>query len=423
MKVLVVGGGGREHALVTKIAASPSVSKVYAAPGNAGIAKIAECVPIDATETIRLRNFAAREGVDLTVVGPEAPLAAGIVDEFGKAGLPAFGPGARAAQLEASKVFAKDLMKKHGIPTAPYRVVDSLALAREWAREVDLPAVIKADGLAAGKGVVVARTREEALATVDRIMKDKAFGTAGERLVIEDCLEGEEVSILAFTDGQSLYPLESSQDHKRALDLDRGPNTGGMGAYSPAPVVDDAMMRRIIREMLIPIIHAMHREGRPVKGLLYAGLMLTADGPRVLEFNVRFGDPEAQALLVRLKSDLVEILDATTNGRLDQVSIEWDERPAVCVVLASGGYPDRYDQGFPIQGLSTVEGDPDVFVFHAGTRMKGSQVVTAGGRVLGVTALGANLGLARERAYDAVKKIRFQGMHYRTDIGLKALDR
>ena len=314
-------------------------------------------------------------------------------------------------------------MKKHGVPTAPYRVFSSTEMAREWVESIDLPIVIKADGLAAGKGVTVCQTRPEAFATIDLIMKDLAFGSAGERIVMEDCLVGEEVSILALVDGRNIYPLETSQDHKKLLDADQGPNTGGMGAFSPAPVVDGPMMDRIIKEVLVPIVHAMNVEGRPFRGVLYAGMMLTPEGPRVLEFNVRFGDPETQPLLFRLQSDLADVLEAVVAGRLDQIELVWDPRPAVCVVMASRGYPGRSDHGAAIFGLEDANADPNAFVFHGGTRFRSGQLQTAGGRVLGVTARGDNLGHARERAYEAVKKIKFEGAHYRRDIGLRALDR
>jgi phosphoribosylamine--glycine ligase len=422
-RVLIVGGGGREHALARKIAASPRVDKVFAAPGNAGIAAIADCVPIGADEVIRLRNLAQREAIDLTVVGPEAALVDGIVDRFERAGLRVFGPRAAAAHLEGSKVFAKDLMRRHGIPAASSRSFQNLELALEWVDRAPLPVVVKADGLAAGKGVSICRTTEEARLAVGRTMKDLAYGTAGESIVIEEFLVGEEVSILVLVDGENIYPLETTQDHKAARDGDEGPNTGGMGAFSPAPIVDEAMMNRIIKEILVPIVHAMNVEDRRFRGLLYAGLIITIEGPRVLEFNVRFGDPETQPLLARMKTDLLEVIEATIDGRLGEIEIEWDPRPSVCVVLASGGYPGPYETGRPIEGLAAIEGMADVEVFHAGTAHRGGRLVTDGGRVLGVTALGDTIESARQLAYEAAGRIRFEGMHLRTDIGQKAIAR
>jgi len=421
MKVLVVGSGGREHALVWKIAQSPKVEKVYCAPGNAGIAGLAECVAIPADEVELLLRFAEREAIGLTVVGPEAPLVAGIVDRFEARGLPVFGPSQRAAELEGSKVFAKHILRKHGIPTGAYNVFDSFNAAADHVSEAVFPLVIKADGLAAGKGVTVCREPAEALNAIDQAMKKKVFGAAGDRLVIEECLVGEEVSILALTDGKAIVPLPTSQDHKAVFDGDAGPNTGGMGAYSPAPVIDDFQSARIEREILIPIVHAMNREDRRYKGVIYAGLMMTNDGPRVLEFNVRFGDPETQPILFRLQSDLVPVLQAIAEGNLQSAPLAWDPRPAVCVVMASGGYPGHYEKGKVITGLDEAAKVPDAMVFHAGTAIKEGEIVTAGGRVLGVTARGDDVKAAIARAYEAVGKIRFPGAHYRTDIGAKAL--
>jgi len=421
MKVLVVGGGGREHTLAWKIAHSPKVRKVYCAPGNAGAAEVAECVDIPAEQVQALLRFAEREQIDLTVVGPEAPLVAGIVDRFEAHGLPIFGPTQRAAELEGSKVLAKHIMRKHGIPTGHYDVFETVDAAQEHVRKASLPLVVKADGLAAGKGVTVCHKREEALAAIDRAMKQRVFGAAGDRLVVEECLFGEEASILALTDGRTIVPLPSSQDHKPIFDGDRGPNTGGMGAYSPAPVVTEAQYERIEREIVIPIVHAMNREERPYRGVVYAGLMMTDDGPRVLEFNVRFGDPETQPILFRLQGDLVPALRAIAEGNLQDAKLEWDPRPAVCVVLASGGYPGSYEKGKVIAGLDEVAAMPDTMVFHAGTAHKDGQVVTAGGRVLGVTAKGDDIRGAMRRAYDAVERIHFDGVHYRKDIGAKAL--
>jgi len=423
MKVLIVGGGGREHALAWKIAQSPKVTKLYAAPGNAGIAAVAECVDIPPDEVQALLKFALRESIDLTVVGPEAPLVAGIVDRFEAHGLPIFGPSQRAAELEGSKVFAKHILRKHGIPTAHYDVFDTVDAAEEHIRKAPLPLVVKADGLAAGKGVTVCHRREEALEAIARIMKERVFGDAGNRVVIEQCLFGEEASILALTDGRTIVPLPTSQDHKRVNDNDEGPNTGGMGAYSPAPVVTEEQAARIEREILIPIVHAMNAEERRYKGVIYAGIMMTDDGPRVLEFNVRFGDPETQPILFRLRGDLVPVINSIAHGNLAEAALDWDPRPAVCVVIASGGYPGHYEKGKVIKGLDKAAAMPDVAVFHAGTALKNGKVVTAGGRVVGVTARGDDIQAAIARAYEAVKLIQFPGMHYRTDIGARALRR
>jgi len=421
MKVLVVGGGGREHTLVWKIAQSPKVSKVYCAPGNAGTAELAENVAVPADEVQMLMRLAEREKVDLTVVGPEAPLVAGVVNRFAAHGLLAFGPSQRAAELEGSKVFAKYIMRKHGIPSARYDVFETVDAAEEHVREAAFPLVVKADGLAAGKGVTVCHERKQAFDAIDRAMRERVFGDAGNRLVVEECLVGEEASILALTDGRTIIPLPTSQDHKPIFDGDQGPNTGGMGAYSPAPVVTDAQCDRIERDVIVPIVHAMNKEERPYRGVVYAGLMMTDDGPRVLEFNVRFGDPETQPILFRLQSDIVPVLRAVAEGNLQDVKLEWDPRPAVCVVVASGGYPGKYEKGKPITGLAEAAAMPDVMVFHAGTALRDGQVVTAGGRVLGVTAKGDDIRDAIARAYAAIEAIHFDGMQYRTDIGAKAL--
>lgn len=421
MKVLVVGGGGREHALVWKIAQSPRVKEIYCAPGNAGIARQAKCVGIGAEDIPSLLDFARRERIDLTVVGPEAPLCAGIADAFAGAGLRVFGPSKAAAELEGSKVFAKEIMKKYGIPTARFAVFDEPAAARSYIARTGAPCVVKAEGLAAGKGVIVAGSEEEALAAVEEIMVKKAFGRAGNRVVIEECLEGEEVSVLAFTDGRTVVPMVSSQDHKRVYDGDRGPNTGGMGAYAPAPVYTPKVHERTLEEILIPTVRAMREEGRPYRGVLYAGLMVTGEGPKVLEFNVRFGDPEAQPVLALLESDLVEIMESVLEERLADTEIKWRDGAAVCVVLASGGYPGSYETGKVISGLDDMP--PEVLVFHAGTAESGGRVVTAGGRVLGVTAAAGDIASAVKAAYDAVEKINFEGMHYRRDIAGRALAR
>lgn len=424
MKILVVGKGGREHALVWKLAQSPRVARIYCAPGNAGTARVGVNVPIEQNEIDKLTRFALKEGVGLTVVGPEEPLALGITDHFQKAGLRIFGPSKEAAQLEASKVFAKTLMRHADVPTAEFRVCDHPDPARTWVQTREYPVVVKADGLAAGKGVVVCRTREEALAAIDRIMVREEFGrAAGRQVVLEKRLDGEELSILALVSGRTVVPLEPTQDHKAANDGDTGPNTGGMGAYCPAPLGTPALLDQIDREVLVPTVHAMKRGRRPFRGVLYAGVMATTQGPRVLEYNVRFGDPETQPLLVRLKTDLLDLLEAVVDERLDEFEgkLEWDPRPAVCVVLASGGYPGPFTKGYAIAGLDAATKLPDVQVFHAGTKLDGDVVRTDGGRVLGVTALGDTLAEAQRRAYEAVALIRFADMHYRKDIAAKAL--
>ncbi len=421
MKVLVVGGGGREHALVWKIAQSPRVTAVFAAPGNAGTAGLARNVPIAADDVDSLLAFAETEGVDLTVVGPEAPLVLGIVDRFRRRGLRIFGPTADAARLEGSKAFAKAVMDRFGVPTAAYREFNDPAEARAYIREQGAPIVVKADGLAAGKGVTVARTVEEALTAVDVMMVDRTFGEAGGRIVVEECLEGEEASFLAFCDGRVVLPMASSQDHKPVFDDDQGPNTGGMGAYSPAPVVNPELFERIMDTVIRPVVDGLSREGSPYVGVLYAGLMIRGDEIKVLEFNCRFGDPECQPIVMRMKGDLVPVLEACVDGALDRVDLGWDPRPAVCVVMASGGYPGAYKKGLEIRGLDDAASLDDVVVFHAGTRLENGKVVTAGGRVLGVTALGDDIPSAIARAYRAVDRISWPGVHFRRDIGRKAL--
>src|SRR5512143_5631 len=423
MKVLVVGGGGREHALVWKIAQSKNVRKIFCAPGNAGIGKIAECVNIKADRVDELLNFARFEGIDLTVVGPEAPLTLGIVDLFEKEGKKIFGVSRAAAELEGSKVFAKELMRRYNIPSAEYKVFFSPIEAESYIRLKGAPIVVKADGLASGKGVFVASTVEEAFEAVDIIMRRRAFGDSGNRVVVEECLKGEEASFMAFSDGETVVPMASSQDHKRVFDNDKGPNTGGMGAYSPAPVVTPELAERIMREVMYPTVRGMKQEGKPYKGVLYAGLMIGEDGPKVLEFNVRFGDPEAQPLLMRLDGDLVEIMLAVTEGGLKPEMVRWQDDASVCIVAASKGYPGNYDKGEPIEGLDEAAKVPGVVVFHAGTADKDDRVVTNGGRVLGVTSRGADVAEAIKRAYEAVTKIHFDGMHYRKDIGARALKR
>jgi phosphoribosylamine--glycine ligase len=423
MRILVVGSGGREHALVWKLKQSPRVRQLFAAPGNAGIAQLAECVPIGPSEIRRLAEFAAQKQIDLTVVGPELPLTLGIVDEFEARDLRIFGPTRRAAILEGSKVFAKQLLRKYKIPTGFFQSFDRPEEARRYIQDVGAPVVVKADGLAAGKGVLVCPTVPDALDAVTRLMDQQVFGDAGSRVVIEEYLTGEEASFLAFSDGETVVPLPSSQDHKPAFDGDQGPNTGGMGAYSPAPVVSDDVHRAVMAQIMIPTVRAMAAEGRPFRGLLYAGLMIKDGAPKALEFNVRFGDPEAQPLLMRLDGDLLPILDAVVDRRLADADVRWLPQPAVCVVMASGGYPGPYDSGQPIQGLAEAEAIEGVVVFHAGTGRSGDTFVTAGGRVLGVTARDATLGAAIDRAYRAVRCIRWTGVHYRTDIGRKALNR
>jgi len=424
MKVLVVGGGGREHSLVWKIRQSPEVDELYCAPGNAGIAQQAECVPVGAEEIDKLKEFALEKAVDLTVVGPEAPLIKGIVNEFESAGMRIFGPSKAAARLEASKSFAKEIMRSRDVPTAEFRVFTDADEALEYVRSVEPPVVVKADGIAAGKGVTVAHDRAAAETAITRCMVERAFGDAGNRIIIEECLEGEETSILAFTDGETVVPMVSSQDHKPVYDNDQGPNTGGMGAYSPAPVVSEEMEKEIHDQIMIPVVRAMAEGGIPYRGVLYAGLIITTDGPKVLEFNARFGDPENQVIMPRLTSDIVPVLMACTGaGTLRDQKLEWLPNACVTVVMASGGYPGSYQKGFPIEGLDEAESADDVVVFHAGTAIKDSRIVTAGGRVLGVTALGADIPSAIERAYDAVGKIKFEGAHYRKDIGAKALAR
>ena len=422
MKVLVIGSGGREHALVWKLAQSPKVEKIYGAPGNPGIAQIGECVNISPTDIKGLADFAEKEGVDLTVVGPEAPLVAGIVDEFESRGLKIFGPSKEAARLEGSKAFSKEMMKKCGVPTADFEVFDDPEKAKEYIKEKGAPIVVKADGLAAGKGVVVARNVEEALEAIDKIMIEKVFGDAGNRVVVEDCLFGEEASYLVVTDGENFIPLATAQDHKAVFDGDKGPNTGGMGAYSPAPVLSKEMEKEVQEKVIKPILKGLKKEGHPFKGILYAGLMITEEGSSVLEFNVRFGDPEAQVILRRLKTDLVDVCQSVIEGNLID-SLEWIPETAICVVLASKGYPGKYEKGKVITGIEEAEKIDNVVVFHAGTPIKDGELVTNGGRVLNVTALGKDIVEARENVYKAIEKIHFDGMHYRKDIGLKALKR
>ncbi|MEN8135293.1 MAG: phosphoribosylamine--glycine ligase [Thermodesulfobacteriota bacterium] len=423
MKVLVIGSGGREHALVWKIGQSPKVEKIFCAPGNAGISQLAECVDIGATDLDKLVEFAVNEQIGLTVVGPEVPLTLGIVDLFRERGLRVFGPTGKAAALEASKVFTKDLFKKYQIPSADYEVFADRDLAVNYIEKVGAPLVVKADGLAAGKGVIVAQTVAEAVAAVDLIMAEKAFGEAGARVVVEEFLIGEEASFLAFTDGKMVVPLPSSQDHKAVYDGDKGPNTGGMGAYSPAPVVTAALHDEVMENVMYKTVRAMESEGCAYQGILYAGLMIDNGKIKVLEFNCRFGDPEAQPLLMRLQSDLVEVMEAVIDGRLAEVELKIDPRPTVCVVMASGGYPGSYAKGHEITGLDEAAAIDGVEVFHAGTTWQDGKVVNVGGRVLGITAIGDDLPTAIKLAYQGVKEINWQDGFHRTDIGRKALQR
>jgi len=424
MNILVIGGGGREHALAWKAARSARVERVYVAPGNAGTAREAKCrnVAIAAEDVDALTDFALREKIDLAIVGPEAALVAGVVDRFRGAGLRCFGPTRTTAQLEGSKIYAKHFMSRHGIPTAAYASFTDPRAAIAFIRSQGAPLVVKADGLAAGKGVVVAQSEDEAIRAVEDMLETRSFGEAGAQVVIEECLTGEEASFIVMADGRHVLPLASSQDHKRVGDGDTGPNTGGMGAYSPAPVVTPAIHDRVLREVIEPVVRGMAAEGHPYTGFLYAGLMISPDGaPRVLEFNCRFGDPETQPVLMRLQSDLVDLIDAALDGRLDQVAAEWDPRPALGVVMAAEGYPASYRKGDPIEGLPPDS--PDAKVFHAGTAERDGDVVTSGGRVLCVTALGADVAAARQRAYEVAGHIRWPGAHYRRDIGHRAIGR
>jgi len=421
MKVLVVGSGGREHALVWKIADSPLVDRLYCAPGNAGTITEAENVDIKADDIDNLVKFSKETKIDLVVIGPETPLVNGLTDQLERAGIKVFGPTAKAARLEGDKAFAKELMRHHAVPTAEGRIFTSFEDAKAYIASRDEPLVIKASGLAAGKGAIVCDDPSDALLAAEKIMVGRVFGAAGDRIVVEEKLTGQEVSILAIVEDRDIYVLESAQDHKAIGDGDTGLNTGGMGAYSPAPMMTDAIMQQVEKQVLVPVIDALNRSGIKFRGVLYAGLMLTTTGPKVLEFNVRFGDPETQPILMRFKSDLVEVLLATCEGRLDSVAMRWDPRPAVCVVMASGGYPDHYETGKEIRGLDDAMSIPDVKVFHGGTAIANGKTVTAGGRVLGVTALGNTIGEAKRRAYQAVGKISFEGAYCRTDIADKAI--
>jgi phosphoribosylamine--glycine ligase len=421
VKVLVVGGGGREHALAWKIAQSPLVRTIYCIPGNAGIAELAECTPMPDSGLRGLADFAASESIDLTVVGPEAPLVEGICGLFQERGLTIFGPSSEAALIEGSKPFAKQLMKSANIPTAPFRICTDPEAAVAYIRKSHTPTVVKAGGLAAGKGVIVTRSKEEALAAITTIMVDHRFGDAGATVVIEDRLEGEEASVIALTDGENVLPLLPAQDHKPLLDGDRGPNTGGMGAYAPAPLVTPTLVDRVVQEILTPVVREMARLGRPYRGALYAGLIISNDQVSVLEFNCRFGDPETQPVLPLLDDDLVPLLLDAAQGSLKGRTLSWSGRSAVTVIAASRGYPERYQKGLEINGLESLRSQEDILIFHAGTTMADGRIVTSGGRVLGVTGLGGTLPLACDRAYQALSQIDFEGMIYRRDIGAKAL--
>jgi len=440
MRILVIGSGGREHALVWKIAQSKLAGKIFCATGNGGISKLAECIDIKADDIQGLIEFTRKEKIDLTVVGPEAPLAQGIVDEFAHNKFKIFGPTKSAAQLEASKVFAKELMAKYNVPTADFKIFSAeggsayggdIHAAYKYIDEIGAPCVVKADGLAQGKGVIIAKTVDEAKQAIKSIMEDKIFGSSGNKIIIEDCLEGEEASIIVITDSKNVIPLASSQDHKRIFDGDSGPNTGGMGAYSPAPAVTQELFKEILDKVIYRTIDGLAKQGIEYRGVLYAGIMITKDGPKTLEFNVRFGDPETQVILPRLKSDLLEIMLATSEGKLSRYkSLEWDNRACVCVVCASGGYPGAYDKGKEISGLDEAAKMKDVVVFHAGTkrspvasRQSPVKYFTNGGRVLGVTGLGDTIKEAIDKTYLAVGKIHFEGMHYRRDIGYRAITR
>ncbi|MGO9612296.1 MAG: phosphoribosylamine--glycine ligase [Dissulfurispiraceae bacterium] len=421
MKVLVIGGGGREHAIVWKLAQSGHVDKIYCAPGNAGIAEMAECIEIGTGSFDALIDLVRYEWIDLTIVGPEDPLARGIVDAFEREGRKIVGPLKKAARLEASKVFAKEFMKRHRIPSADYMVFNSYLHAEEHVRMKGAPIVIKADGLAAGKGVFVATTVDEAINALRLIMKERVFGEAGNRVVVEECLQGEEASFMVFTDGKTIVPMVSSQDHKRVFDGDKGPNTGGMGAYSPAPIVTTELENEVMERVMRPAINGLKEEGIPYKGFLYAGLMIEGNSPHVLEFNCRLGDPETQPILARLETDLMEICMAIADEKLSDLDIRWKEEVSVCVVLASGGYPGDYEKGKVVSGLDDVTEMNDVVVFHAGTTFANNQIVTNGGRVLGITAVGKDIKTARQKAYRAIEKIHFEGMHFRRDIAYRAL--
>ena len=423
MKLLVLGSGGREHALAWKLHESQQMEELYCAPGNAGIAQEAECIPVDLSQIKAVVELAKQVRADLTVVGPEAPLVAGIVDEFEKAGLAIIGPSKAAARLEGSKIFAKQFMLRHGIPTARFEVADSFEQAMRALARFPLPVVVKADGLAAGKGVVVARDRVEAERAIEDFMLRKTLGGAGDRVIIEECLAGEEASFIVLTDGRAILPLVPTQDHKALLDGDRGPNTGGMGAYSDDSILSESLYDEVLRSIVAPTLAGMEMEGSPYRGFLYCGLMMTATGPSLLEYNVRLGDPEAQPILMRLRSDLTDLLAASREGQLAPLDAHWSPNPAVCVVVASRGYPGKPEVGKKITGYEAVEALGGVKIFHAATRVENHDLLTTGGRVMGVTAIAHDLSSAIQRAYSGVAKVQFEGMQYRTDIGAKALRR
>lgn len=422
MKVLVIGSGGREHALCWKLAESESVTKVYCAPGNGGTLSAATNVDLNVEEHNEVIDFCKVNGIDLVVVGPEAPLAVGIADDLEKADIKVFGPSYAAARMESSKIFAKEIMGRYNVPTASFRIFDDFQKAEEYIRNQEVPMVVKAYGLAAGKGVIIASTIDEAIKAAERMLVDKEFGSAGSKIMVEEYLNGEEASILVLTDGENILPLASSQDHKRANEGDTGPNTGGMGAYSPAPVINDTLFDEIISSIIKPTVEGLKNEGIIYKGVLYAGLMMTEDGPKVLEYNVRFGDPETQAILPRIKSDFAEVLMAVAEGDISGKTIEWDERECVCVVLASGGYPGSYEKGKEIRGLKEAS-RAGAIVFHAGTKLEDGKIVTSGGRVLNIVGLGSDIREAIEKTYEGVSKINFEDMHYRKDIAHRALAR
>ncbi|MFU0800755.1 MAG: phosphoribosylamine--glycine ligase [Xylanivirga thermophila] len=417
MKVLVVGGGGREHALIWKLKQSSKVSKIYCAPGNGGIGDMADCIPIQATDVEHMVEFARENAVDLTIVTPDDPLALGMVDALNNAGLRAFGPTRDAAILEWSKAYAKDFMKKYNIPTAKYEVFNDYNEAIKYLDKISYPVVIKADGLALGKGVVIAGSKQEAVEALDDCMLKKVFGNSGSRVIIEEFLSGREVSILTFTDGMTVVPMLSSQDHKKAFDNDMGPNTGGMGAFAPSPYYTEEVAKYTYENIIKPTIEGMLKEGRRFKGILYFGLMLTDNGPKLLEYNARFGDPETQAVLPLLKTEIIDIFDAIIDERLDEMDISWDNRSAACVVIASGGYPKTYQKGYEIEGLDEIKKHGDLFIFHAGTKKKEDKYYTNGGRVLGITCIGQDVISAAEKVYDNITKVNFKDMFYRTDIG------
>ena len=425
MRILLIGGGGREHALAWKLVQSPKVEKLFAAPGNPGMALLqkCECINLNVDDLEGVADYAEEQSIDLTVVGPEAPLVAGLADVFKRRGLPVFGPSKDAAQLEGSKAFSKELMAKYNIPTAFFKICEDIETAKAYVEEKGAPIVVKADGLAAGKGVVVAMTKQEALDAIDEMMGDHKFGAAGARLVLEEYMEGEEASLLAFTDGKTVVPMIAAQDHKRVFDGAEGPHTGGMGTYAPAPVMTDVLRLKATELILKPVVEAMAKEGMPYQGCLYAGLMIKGDSVKVVEFNCRFGDPETQVVLPLLDGDLAEIMLACATGTLDKAEVAWYDKAAVCVVMASGGYPESYEKGKEITGLAAAEEDKDVVVFHAGTKAAEGKIVTSGGRVLGVTAVDTTIKAARDRAYTAVEKIAFEKNFYRKDIAWRALKR